>query len=272
MAASFTFAQEKMYVHTNDGMAIEYNVSDVDFIDFNKGASYIVAKAENFDYQYAEPEMVDLGLSVYWASFNLGATKPEEPGYYFGWGEVAPKGLYTWETYLKDFGAEMQSSSSGIYNTDDAGTSKDPLAEYDLNGSKNNIKGGIAKTSNDAAYVNLGSSWRMPTQDELIELYNKCTWEWTAINGMNGCKVTSTIDGYTDKYIFIPCGGTAINNSISEENVHGYIWSGEPNHYHSPNGFTLTVGNDVSVLRPVNYGCCNEIRFFGNNIRPVADK
>lgn len=101
-------------------------------------------------------EYVDLGLSVKWATCNVGATKPEDYGDYFAWGETEPKQTFTEDNYLY--------------------TGSAPLT---------------LPLSADAAYVNWGGSWRMPTQTEQDELRTECTWEWITQNGVSGCKVTS---------------------------------------------------------------------------------
>ena len=134
------------------------------------------------DDTYAVPAIVDMGLSVMWASFNLGATKPEETGYYFAWGEILPKVEYTPENYLWAEGG------------DDTYT----IIKYTDN---NKI---ILEPEDDAATVNLGGSWRMPTKNELDELVNNCTWNWITLNGVSGYLVT----GPNSNSIFLPTAGS----------------------------------------------------------------
>ena len=95
---------------------------------------------------------VDLGLSVKWATCNVGADSPEDYGDYFAWGETKPKLSYTEENYTYTDSPETLSSIR------------------------------------DAASVNMGGSWRMPTLKELID---KCTWTWTTLNGVEGYEVKS---------------------------------------------------------------------------------
>ena len=116
-------------------------------------------------------QFVDLGLSVKWATCNVGANAPEQYGDYFAWGETMPKRKYTEKnslTYCKTIG--------------------------DISG---NVK-------YDAATANWGGDWRMPTKEEMRELMDKCTWTWTTQNGVGGYKVTSKVNG---NYIFLPAAG-----------------------------------------------------------------
>lgn len=123
-------------------------------------------------------EAVDLGLSVKWAAHNLGATKEDEIGAYFAWGEVNPKSTYSDDNYK-------------YYDT--------TYATY------TDLGENISGTQYDAARVHWGEEWRMPTKDEMQEFYIKCTIEWTRINNMNGVKIT----GPNGNSIFLPAGGTA---------------------------------------------------------------
>ena len=132
------------------------------------------------DFSEKEPEptltagdAVDLGLSVYWASCNLGASKPEEAGNAYAWGETWTKDIYLSSNYQY----YNQSTESYV----DLGTE-------------------ISGTGFDAARVNLGGEWRMPTYDEMKELKDNCTWKWTQINGVNGYKVI----GKNGNSIFLP--------------------------------------------------------------------
>ncbi len=154
-------------VHFKNGQVINYNADNVDFVDFS-------AKAP--DPTLTAGEVVDLGLSVYWASCNLGASKPEEYGDYYAWGETAPKNRYEEDNYT-------------YYNSS--------TTEYIDIGSE------ISGTEYDAAHVNLGGDWRMPTKAEAQELIDKCTWEWVQVNDVNGYKVT----GPSGKTIFLPAAG-----------------------------------------------------------------
>lgn len=115
--------------------------------------------------------LVDLGLSVIWAGYNVGAKSPEEYGDYFAWGEVAPKEIY---------GANYFDTTDGC----------ETYLKYNNNGGKT-----ILEATDDAATVNMGGSWRMPTKEEIEELIDGCTWEFTLKNDVKVCIGTSKING-----------------------------------------------------------------------------
>lgn len=154
-------------VHFKNGQKIQFPSVNVDYVDFSEKAP---------DPTVSAGAVVDLGLSVYWCSCNVGAESPEEYGDYYAWGETKPKNSYTEENY-------------SYYNND--------TKVY------TDIGENISGTEYDAATVNLGSDWRMPTKAELQELLDKCTWEWTQINSVNGYKVTAE----NGNSIFIPAAG-----------------------------------------------------------------
>lgn len=144
---------------------------------------------------------VDLGLpsGTLWADRNVGADSPEDYGDYFAWGETEPKSTYNWSTYKWCRGSEDTMTK---YCTDSSYGTVDNKTVLDL--------------EDDAAYVNMGAEWRMPTTDELKELSNKCTWTWTTQNGTKGHRVT----GPNGKSIFLPA---AVN--IYNVGPFGYYWS-----------------------------------------------
>lgn len=183
MAVAIVNAQT-VNVHFKNGQVINYNADNVDFVDFS-------AKAP--DPTLTAGEVVDLGLSVYWASCNLGASKPEEYGDYYAWGETAPKNRYEEDNYT-------------YYNSS--------TTEYIDIGSE------ISGTEYDAANVNLGGDWRMPTEKEAKELIDKCTWEWVQVNDVNGYKVT----GPSGKTIFLPAAGKDYYLSSNKKNL--WYWTG----------------------------------------------
>jgi hypothetical protein len=151
-----------------------------------------------------EDEYVDLGLSVKWATMNIGANSPEDYGDYFAWGETKPKDTYTWSTYTLCKGSSTTMKkycTNSLYGTVDDKSVLDP--------------------EDDAAHVNWGGAWRIPTHDELNELRTKCTWTWTTQNGVNGCFVT----GPNGKSIFLPAAGYRNGSSFQGTGSDGYYWS-----------------------------------------------
>ena len=170
--------------------------------------SYEVAVTQEAGY-YEEIDghyYVDLGLpsGLLWATMNVGASSPEDYGDYFAWGETTTKGYYDWSTYK--WGS---SSSLTKYNT---------KSRYGTVDNKT-----VLELSDDAASVNWGGSWRMPTKDEWTELKNSdnCTWTWTTQGGHNGYKVTSKSNGNS---IFLPAAGCR-DSKLSYAGDYGYYWS-----------------------------------------------
>lgn len=136
-------------------------------------------------------EAVDLGLSVKWASCNVGAESPEGHGDYFAWGEISPKNEYY----------EINSTTYGVELGDISGN-----PQY------------------DAATANWGDGWRMPTRDEFIELKYNCIWEWTVLNGVNVMRVL----GPNGNSIFLPAAGFRYGTSFNGVGSSGYYWCSMP--------------------------------------------
>ena len=192
-----------------------------------------------------EHEYVDLGLSVKWATCNVGAEKPEDYGDYFAWGETQPKEQYYWTTYKYCKG----SSST--------------LTKYCNNSSYGN--GGftdtktVLDTEDDAATVNWGGAWRMPTDEEMTELREQCKWTWTTQNGVNGHKIV----GPNGNSIFLPAAGYMNGTSLSDVGSWGYYWSS-----------SLYAGNSYRAYYAFFYsgkvGRNYSIRSNGQSVRPVC--
>ena len=151
-------------------------------------------------------EYVDLGLpsGTLWATCNVGANAPEDYGDYFAWGETEPKDYYDWSTYIwcnGDYETMTKYCIDSKYGTVDNKTELEP--------------------EDDAAYVNWGPSWRIPSNEQLNELIENCTWSWTASNGVNGYQVT----GPNGSTLFWPAVGNCIGDWISNEGTDGRYWS-----------------------------------------------
>ena len=211
-------AQYYMNIRQTDGTQLRYAVSSVDSVWFEKDV-----------YEY-----VDLGLSVKWATFNIGATAPEEYGDYFAWGETEPyyEAGYAQESpqaHWKDgksvgYYWPSYKYCNGSYNT---------MTKYCNNSSYGNNGFTDKKTtlekSDDIARFKWGGSWRMPTKAEFTELLNNCTWTWTTQNGVNGYKVTSKKSGYTDRSIFLPAAGYRYNPGGLNDVGSGGYYTDYPN-------------------------------------------
>jgi hypothetical protein len=149
-------------------------------------------------------EYVDLGLSVKWATCNVGATKPEEYGDYFAWGEVEPKEVYEWSTYKWCNGSDNTQTK---YCTNRSYGTVDNKTQLDK--------------EDDAASVNWGGAWRMPTEEEIDELRTDCTWEVDTLNGVAGLILT----GPNGNNIFIPASGDKENGTHVNLEIGGFCWS-----------------------------------------------
>lgn len=143
---------------------------------------------------------VDMGLSVAWASCNVGANSPEEYGDYYAWGEVETKEWYNWDSYK--WGDEFSWTK---YNDTKYGDYKYRLDPED-----------------DVAQVKLGVRWHMPTTYDIQELLDNCSWVWMSYKGVNGYTVTSNVNG---NKIFLPAAGWRYNDYSSDVGRTGYYRS-----------------------------------------------
>ena len=154
-------------------------------------------------------ECVDLGLpsGTLWATCNVGASSPEEFGDYFAWGETVPKDEFTYENYKWWYFDENGYRYISKYNT------KSDFGPVD---NKTELE-----PEDDAACVNWGTSWRMPSLDQVVELVNSCTWQWTQRNGVNGHLLT----GPNGNSMFLPAAGYRDGSSLEYVGTYGNYWS-----------------------------------------------
>ncbi|MBR7012158.1 MAG: hypothetical protein IKI10_04630 [Muribaculaceae bacterium] len=154
-------------------------------------------------------EYVDLGLpsGTLWATCNVGASCPEEYGDYFAWGETVPKEEYTYENYKWWVFDENGYRYISKYNT-----------RSDFGPVDNKIE---LEPEDDAACVNWGTSWRMPSLDQVVELVNLCTWQWTERNGVKGHLLT----GPNGNTMFLPAAGYRDGSSLEYVGTYGNNWS-----------------------------------------------
>jgi hypothetical protein len=189
-------------------------------------------------------EYIDLGLSVKWATMNVGANSLEDYGDYFAWGETSTKSTYYWITYK--YGSSYASLYK--YNNSSSHGTVDNKTTLEL--------------SDDAAYKNWGGSWRMPTDAEMTELREQCTWTWTTQNGVKGYKVTSKKSGYTNNSIFLPAAG------YREDTLHN---AGSRGYYRSSSLHTAAPNFVWSVRFYSDYvERSNDSRWCGFPVRPVC--
>lgn len=185
---------------------------------------------------YAQHEPVDLGLSVDWASCNLGASAPEQYGAYYSWGETATKSVFSWNTYR--------------YGNSDA------LTKYNKSDGNRTLA-----PENDAASAAWGGTWRMPTKAECAELLDKCTWTWSNRSGVNGYIVT----GPSGNTIFLPASGQREGSEASDVGSWGCYWSATLNHRSILVAESLSFDQGLSSVEVAS-------RIVGQAIRPVCTK
>lgn len=175
----------------------------------------------SLDFFKIKHEAVDLGLSVKWATCNIGAMTPSDFGNYYAWGETKTKTDYSESNYK--------------YRGDKKTLSQD----------------------NDAAYINWGKNWRMPTNKEFKELYDECVWTWTYLDGKQGYLIKSKKNGNS---IFLPAAGY-YGSTPTFSNEYGYYWS-------SPFVQRPTTWTSYRISHPTK----GYERYLGRSIRPVTDK
>lgn len=199
-------------------------------------------------------QAIDLGLpsGTLWASCNVGATKPEEYGLYFAWGETKGYTSDTSDGHSFDWANYKWCNGDGGKLTKYCSRS-----DYGNNGFTDNKT--ELDLEDDAAYVNWGSNWRMPSFDQIEELIDNCNWEWTTLNGVYGRKATSKKNG---KSIFFPAAGCRYDMSLFRAGSLGLCWS-RTLHTRSPDfAFELSFESN-RVARYFSH------RYFGQSVRPV---
>lgn len=192
---------------------------------------------------------VDLGLpsGTLWATANVGANKPSDYGLYFQWGDV--KG----------------------YTPDHVGLNKDKKAfvwddyKLSINGSSSNFSkykttGVTLDLEDDAAHVNMGGDWHMPSPEQIQELIDNTTSTWTKQDGVNGRLFTSKKD--VSKTIFIPVAGYAWDGSIRGSGDFGGVWSSVLNAVNVSDGQGLYFGSGSAYLD-------SDYRYSGFSVRGV---
>lgn len=195
------------------------------------------------------PTAVDLGLSVKWANYNVGATAPEEYGDYYAWGETEPKETYTWENYKW---CDYVSSSNYT------------LTKYCTNSRYGTVDNKTTLDSeDDVARVKWGDTWRMPTSEEIKELCSECTWIATTLNGVNGYQVT----GSNGNSIFLPAAGGFYDTAILNRGSNSVYWSASLSEYSTSSASFLysNVNDDYYDLGS------SDTRINGLPIRPVTE-
>lgn len=216
-------SSQGIVIYRTDGSKIKVPYSQFD--------SIVPYEVDTIQLQ-GSPEAIDLGLpsGTKWANFNIGATKPEEYGDHYAWGEIKTKEDYTMESYAFYDQTKKQYISIGTE---------------------------ISQSGYDVAYMTWGDGWRMPTKAEFEELIDCCFWTWTTYNGVNGYKVES----YNGNSIFLPAAGKIYEKS-QNEGEYGNYWSGTMKVNSSYYAIELLFNQSQHKINDAT-------RIFGFTIRPV---
>ena len=195
-------------------------------------------------------EYVDLGLpsGLLWATCNVGASTPEEYGHYFAWGETTPKINYSWSTYQYCNGSS--NTLTKYCNNSD----------YGYNGFTDNLT--TLLPEDDAATVNWGGGWRMPTEEELQELWDNTTVTWTTQNGVGGALFTAP----NGNSIFMPAAGGRLDGGLYGAGTSGSCYSSTLPYYYAyaARVFSFTLTDSYISCHMNGY-----VRYIGRTVRPV---
>lgn len=244
-------------------------------IDISNLKSFEAGKAYSFSCSAGSQEesgMVDLGLSVKWATCNLGANHPEEYGDYYAWGETETKSDYSLKTY-KFYKSEYEEGYTDGDGFEHPGITYSGYTKY-IPSSKADTYGfrgfydnkSVLDLEDDAAHVNLGGKWRMPTESEISELIDNCQSDWVTYKGVKGRKFTSKKSGYTDKWIFLPATGCRGDADLNGVGSVGYYWSSSLRTNVSDNVWYLYFYSDEVYRSSGSRGRSN-----GLSVRPVSE-
>ena len=213
-------------------------------------------------------DYVDLGLSVKWATCNVGAEKPSDCGDYFAWGEISPKSEYTEENSLT-YNKIMRDTPMDVPPVE-APPVRNKLMSFIFGKSKSRSESkskpqfnqrDIAGDSRyDAARANWGGSWRLPTKAEIDELLSKCKWEWTTRDGHTGYLVM----GPNGKFIFLPAAGWRNRTLQGNVGEGGFYWCSTPDESCMEDAYGLNFDDG-------NFGRYLDYRSPGRTVRPVSE-
>ena len=234
------------YVH-------KFNTAE-DFNAIYNGSGYTepwVSYTEGRGVDYNKVIAVDLGLpsGTMWAAMNVGASSPEDYGDFFAWGETEPKESYdsNWSNY--DYGTGARALTK--YNNDESRGTVDHL--YSLEG------------SDDAATVNMGSPWHMPSVMQAEELAENTTPSWETLNGVNGCRFTSKTNGNS---IFIPASGEKNGTSHNSSGSWALLWTSDV--YTDIDWMGTSTAYDMEFNSSGTINVDNNYRTGGKTVRGVV--
>lgn len=230
MIAVFTTANaQSMEVYQNGQLKAIYYISKDDKVEFSEDFPF-PEKTEPTtpDKSPDGAQAVDLGLpsGIKWANMNIGATTPEGYGDYFAWGDPEP--YYTAGHSQDNPCSNWKTGKSAGYDWASykwCNGSRDTLTKYCTSSSYGTVDNKTTiEPDDDAAHVNWGGNWRMPTREELDELRSNCTWTWTTQKGVKGYKVSSKTNS---NFIFLPAAGFRCLNrfGVYGSGADGYYWT-----------------------------------------------
>lgn len=250
---------QKIVLKFVNGEIVKYNINELESIWFEDTGTIIDDTHEYVD--------LDLPSGTLWATCNVGATAPEEFGYYFAWGETQRKSEYRWETY--EFVGEEFTIDDGWDLLDVHSVTKyctDALSEYAYNGSPDNLTELLPE--DDAATVHWGSNWQTPSLEQWMELLddNYTTCEETTLFGVEGVRVKSKSNNNS---IFIPDAGHRQNTDFYSGNVY---WSRTLSADYGDCAYAMYISGSSSSPFGSSYNSSDwedEDRYLGEPIRPV---
>lgn len=255
-------AQNHLIVHMKDGSThkhylkntvvylSKYGIDDEIFDDYQtqcieekgKTYKYPLPDVEKITFhtteQLDEPEYVDLGLpsGTLWATCNVGATTPEEEGWYLAWGEQKPKDVYSWNSYFDD--------------------------PYERGSGQKYREHVCLEKDDDVAKLMWGDKWHTPTALDAAELRHHATWTYERLNGMEGCRVT----GPNGNSIFLPLAGGIFTSPYtpSQHRTNGYYWTSTNSD--GVNAYSMDFSQGW-----ISQDDNTSMRYCGQQIRPVRD-
>ena len=243
---SYTAALSSLSASTLYNFIVVAKVDDMEF----------VSAIGNFITLAPPSGSVDLGLSVFWASCNLGASKPTEYGGYYQWAGTKD---------VSDTSINLDWSNCPYHTGSDYGSGWTKYNTQSSYGTVDNKT--VLEAMDDAASVALGGKWRMPTNEEWKELRNpdNCSWTWITIDGVNGYKVQSKKSGYTSNWIFLPAAGGRGNDGLNDVGSSGCYWSSNFNTFEHPY-YAWGMGFSSRSVSGLGGG-----RYCGLSVRPVSE-
>lgn len=195
-------------------------------------------------------QKVDLGLpsGTIWAGWNIGANAPEQCGNYYAWGETSSKSTYSMSNYF----------DTKTYNVEDYGVIN---ATFNYYNGQNGIYS-IVGTDRDVVKRSWGNNWQMPSEEQIRELIEKCTFTYTKYHNAYGFVCT----GPNGKSIFLPASGFYEDSNIKEPNFSTNLWSGSLSSSNPACSIVFTF-QKIGMSRP-NY--VPALRYMGYNVRGVV--